>query len=239
MSVPAANQMICLARGRTWTPATGWAGVHWNRWQSSTGQAWASCLETAAEYLILYSKPGGANGVGICDGKWHRLSILHRDSANSAYLFLDGAHQSNGVLTSVGDMTTTFGMIVGSSGGGAYDLVGEVTDIRVWDIQRIGPEIRYDMHESISDADIANPPAGAPDYTHLVGYWPCNDDDEGTDVADHGSGGNDGTASSADLWTTNSSYGKHVIDAGTGSKIDIDFVAPRFHGHTFNHLPLV
>jgi len=66
-----------------------------------------------------------------------------------------------------------------------------------------------------------------------VGYWPC-DEDEGTTLTDHGSGGNDGFLSTATLWANNESYGEPVIDAGAGSGVDINFVAQRFHGNTYN-----
>ena len=110
-------------------------------------------------------------GGSIADDQWHTLSVsFDRDGYMKMYedgILLDSADISN-----VGDITTGQGMFFGADINGAYDYLGSIAEVRVWNSVLDNASIQSWQCTSIDNTH--------PFYNNLLGYWQLN---EGSGIA--------------------------------------------------------
>ena len=110
-------------------------------------------------------------GGSIADDQWHTLSVsFDRDGYMKMYedgILLDSADISN-----VGDITTGQGMFFGADINGAYDYLGSIAEVRVWNSVLDNASIQSWQCTSIDNTH--------PFYNDLLGYWQLN---EGSGIA--------------------------------------------------------
>lgn len=106
-------------------------------------------------------------GGSIADDQWHTLSVsFDRDGYMKMYedgILLDSADISN-----VGDITTGQGMFFGADINGAYDYLGSIAEVRVWNSVLDNASIQSWQCTSIDNTH--------PFYNNLLGYWQLNED---------------------------------------------------------------
>ena len=110
-------------------------------------------------------------GGSIAGGQWHTLSVsFDRDGYMKMYedgILLDSADISN-----VGVITTGQGMFFGADINGAYDYLGSIAEVRVWNSVLDNASIQSWQCTSIDNTH--------PFYNNLLGYWQLN---EGSGIA--------------------------------------------------------
>lgn len=113
---------------------------------------------------------------------WTHLAVVH--DGEVLLLYVDGtlAATTNVLSTALPTGTgnnLTIAALSPTPMGGQYN--GQISDVRLWNTARSGPEIRADMGRRLAGTE-----------TGLTGYWPL-DDGEGNDVSNRVPGTPDGT----------------------------------------------
>jgi murein DD-endopeptidase MepM/ murein hydrolase activator NlpD len=130
----------------------------------------------------------------INDGQWHHVAITRDASSGSTIIYIDGTRDVEGFF-STDDLSNTLPIYIGAENGAsgpqARAFIGELDDLRLWNIARSDQDIRAHMFAPL----IGNEPG-------LVGYWRF---DEGTGqvAIDATSNHNDGQLGSSGVADTN------------------------------------
>lgn len=130
-------------------------------------------------------------GGEIANNEWTTLSVsFDRDGLMKMYengVFVDEADISN-----IGDINTDAGLIFGADLNGAYDYLGSIAEVRVWNTVIDAPTIADWSCTALDDEH--------PNSNDLLGYWKMNEG-EGTTVEDFSTNNNTGTIFGAE-WVT-------------------------------------
>ncbi len=160
---------------KTGGPYSWWAGF-----QSTTGELelWVSGDGTSVCYYSV-------NASDVVDNKWHHIAYVK--GTNYMKIYVDGIERtgnyntgSNCTPLSIADINHRF-FIGYDAAAGAWDLNGQIDEVRIWNYARSQAEIRRDMCRRLT----GNEPG-------LVGYWRF-DECSGNIAYDASGNGNNGT----------------------------------------------
>lgn len=177
-------------------------------------------------------------GFDIRDGKWHHIAVTYDGSGNAtgATIYIDGVNRTTvaaaGTIST--SIRTTAPAIIGNYHAGSEFLEGSLDELRVWNSERSGTEIRENMHLTQKGCE-----------TGLVAYYQFNEAPSTTTLPDL-AGGNNGTLSGFNLGTSWQSSGVNTgNDASTTSNsqtLNVAAVAGTRHAtftNTHLHLELI
>ncbi len=122
-------------------------------------------------------------GGTIADKEWHTLSVTF-DRDGLMRMYQDGAIVDSTDISSIGDITTSDGLFLGTDINGAYDYSGAIAELRVWNTVLDRKAIQ-DWHCTfIEDSH--------PNYGDLTGYWKLNEGMGTNPVSDYSGNNNSG-----------------------------------------------
>ena len=116
------------------------------------------------------SSRADANGsAGIDDGEWHTLSATF-DLDGMMRLYTDGVFVSEEDMSSVGNLNTESGLMIGADLNGAYQYNGSIAEVRIWET------LLDDL--TISDWACSPIDTNHPNWINLASYWKMDDNDD-------------------------------------------------------------
>jgi hypothetical protein len=179
-------------------------------------------LDDGASQSTVQTKSIVGSSVDTYAPGYHRISVTYDSAAPSLKIYRNSVLDEENTSAALTNGTLNAKNLTAGRGHLAVlFFTGRMYDFRVWNDVRTQAEIKANRVISLVG-----------DEDGLEGYWPC-DEGSGTTLDDKDSNDNDGTLSAATMWQSNAVYGEPVINAGTGSRVDIVFADERFHGQTY------
>ncbi len=141
-----------------------------------------------ADKLRIEYSGGGVNGTMIInDGQWHHVVIVVT-SGLDIELFVDGVLDGTGQAPNINTSIVNNFNIGRSTGQTDRHFVGQISDVRIWNVARTASEIADNKDNRLTGSE-----------TGLVGYWKLNDG-SGTIVSDSGSLNHTGNFVGSPTW---------------------------------------
>ena len=124
----------------------------------------------------------------VADNEWHTLTVSF-DRDGDMIMYQDGVMIDVADISSIGDINTGEGLLLGADILGNYSYKGSIAELRVWNTV-LDPEVisQYYCNE-INNTH--------PYYNDLAGHWKMIDGEEETQVEDFSINQNSGTISGA------------------------------------------
>lgn len=135
--------------------------------------------------------PGGnfpaPNAVaGLPTKEWVHIAVVYDAGTHERIYYKDGVKVYSDENATYA-LNLTSGCYIGKSYDNTRWLPGDISEVRIWNIQRTGEEIAKNPYEVV------------PHASGLVAYWKFNEG-TGSAIKDHTGNGNDITASGAPTW---------------------------------------
>ncbi len=132
---------------------------------------------------LTFDEMSTSNGI-LTTGNWYHVAAVN--NGGTRHLYLNGVEQAlTGTALNVSANTDPLCIGVDYKSSGRY-FIGDIDEVRIWNVARSEQEIREDMHRTLDNDD-----AG------LVAYWQFNDGSGSSTLGD-AAGGHTGTLTNMD-----------------------------------------
>ncbi|CAN5297231.1 hypothetical protein BH09BAC1_BH09BAC1_17960 [soil metagenome] len=192
---------------------------------------WGTGAGNAAPYT------GFNSGAAVILNQWNHVAVVRNMSTNMVYWYINGV-QTNSMAAPYGGSASSLSATIGSNYTG-YGYVGQMDELRVWNVARTAAEIQNNMNTVV-----------APFQSSLAGYWRMDEttgnitDASGSNVVSTASGAPTYTNSTAPLeptyaWTPTTQLspttGSTVVTTATASRTYTVTATPPFGCSTSNN----
>lgn len=135
--------------------------------------------------------PSADANKGLPTNKWVHIALTYNSNTGSLKVYVDGKLQSEGVKQ-LGKISLGIngrdGFYIGRSYEDSRFLAGEISECRIWNVERTQEQIANNPYEV------------DPTSAGLVAYWKCNEGG-GSEIKDYTVNGNNLVAKKAIKWT--------------------------------------
>ena len=114
------------------------------------------------------SRADAIGSAGIDDGQWHTLSATF-DLDGVMRLYTDGVFVAEEDMSSVGNLNTASGLMMGADLNGAYQYNGSLAEVRIWETLLSDTEVAAWACSTVD--------SNHPNWSSLASYWKMDDND--------------------------------------------------------------
>ncbi len=171
-----------------------------SKYQTAGADGYFLRLTSTGDYNgLTFDGMSTSNGI-LITGNWYHVAAVN--NGGTRHLYLNGVEQAlTGTALNVSANTDPLCIGVDFKSSGRY-FIGNIDEVRIWNVARSEQEIREDMHNTLDSDD-----------TGLVSYWQFNDGTGSSTLGD-AAGGHDGTLTNMDA---SNCWVSSTIPAGGGS----------------------
>jgi len=153
------NKMTFVARDEN---GTGTKGYYFRYVDGSPDTLQFGCRDSAGNYVTA------STSFTAVVGTWYHLAVVHDKSAGDVQFYKDGAALGSlvtGLATTTSEASAADFRIGSENGTHTNYFNGQISEVRVWDVERTAAEILDNAYKEITTTQ-----------TNLKGYWRLNGD---------------------------------------------------------------
>jgi hypothetical protein len=121
----------------------------------------------------------------VATGQWVHVAATRQESTGQIQVFVNGTLESTGTSGNRGPLDNPTTLLIGGGSVAANDFIGQIDEVRAWNVVRTAQQITATMHQRLTGAE-----------SGLVAYWRM--DEPG--VVPDSSGANNGVVVGSPAW---------------------------------------